>query len=106
MVSTPETPRRIKGLLSRLVSPLLFVADDVVENFKVEVPAQTTLAITDGLLAVDKGRAGSSWTRSLPGLGYLHKSRDDSSAESGASTDTHASSRFSQANRRQVQVLR
>ncbi len=94
MGRSPPARRTAGGVLNRLVSPLLFAADDIVEAYRASGP----------------GQDASGWVLSpLRVAGrYLRIMRDDdSSAQSGASTHSHASGDDAlQLKRRQVSVTR
>lgn len=82
----PGTPRRTSGILSGLLRPFLYIADDVVQKYQNEPPPPPQLAF-------------------LPPL-FAPKRADDSSAESGASTESNASGGQVQLKRRTVEVCR
>ena len=100
-----QAPRRTSGLLSSLLGPLLYAADDVVEAYRRPATSQgQTLAIAGPGQEVP-GYALSPMR--MAARGNLEMMGEDSTAQSGASTHSHASADDALLlKRRQVSVTR
>ena len=87
MTAEPATPRRIRGAISWLLSPLLYIADDVVENYSRQAePRWRPLDPWDPPPDGQSPNIRSQTTHNvhvLPSLqlGYLRKPLDDSSTD-------------------------
>jgi hypothetical protein len=110
MTAEPATPRRIRGAISWLLSPLLYIADDVVENYSRQAePRWRPLDPWDPPPDGQSPNIRSPTTHNVPvlpslQLGYLCKPLDDSSTDA-ESTESQSSSAPTNI-RRQVRLQR